>query len=147
LRRGTCLLRYVVGDICSLTYQPCPECGNWEPRFSSIPYRTGGIVKVKGTLVNVAALFDVISRIRGIQEYEIILQKTVADDPFSEDLMLIKLACEKGLEPQIAQEVPEAVRRSQEVSPKIEFVAPDYYAGTLKDYKFKRFKDLRVRPA
>jgi len=52
-RRGTCLLRYVVGDICSLTQEVCPHCGSWEPRFDTIPYRTGGIVKVKGTLINV----------------------------------------------------------------------------------------------
>ncbi len=144
-RRGTCLLRYVVGDICSMTEEPCPHCGGWEPRFNSIPYRTGGIVKVKGTLVNVAALYDVLSKIDGIEEYEIIITQTDPDDPYSEDLMLIRVACRKEDYAALGREVQKAVRGSQEVSPRVEWVPPDYYAGTLKDYKFKRFKDLRNR--
>jgi phenylacetate-coenzyme A ligase PaaK-like adenylate-forming protein len=36
-RRGTCLIRYVVGEISSLSYEVCPECGSWEPQFDMIP--------------------------------------------------------------------------------------------------------------
>ncbi len=144
-RRGTCLLRYVVGDICSLSYEPCPACGRWEPRFASIPYRVGGIVKVKGTLVNVAAMFEVISKIDGLEEYEIVLTQTDPDDPFSEDLLCIKLACPKDDFAPLRSEVTAAIRQSQEITPQVEWVPPDYYAGTLRDYKFKRFKDVRKR--
>ncbi len=144
-RRGTCLLRYIVGDICSMTNEICPHCGAWEPRFDSIPYRTGGIVKVKGTLVNVAALYDVISSIAGIEEYEIIVSQTDPADPYSEDVLLIKLACARERYEHLAPQVTSAVRGSQEVSPGTEWVDPDHYTDTLRDYKFKRFKDLRSR--
>lgn len=146
-RRGTCLLRYVVGDICRLSYETCPECGAWEPRFDMIPYRTGGIVKVKGTLINVAALYEILSSIDGIEEYEIIVTKAVPSDPFSEDVLLIRVACEVDRRNDLQESVPQAVRRSQEVTPKIEFVPLDRYADILKDYKFKRFKDERQRLA
>ena len=142
-RRGTCLLRYVVGDICRLNYETCPECGEWEPRFDMIPYRTGGIVKVKGTLINVAALYEILSSIEGIEEYEISVTKAGPSDQFSEDVLLIRVACERDRRNDLQDRVPLAVRRSQEVTPRIEFVPLDRYAGILKDYKFKRFKDER----
>lgn len=144
-RRGTCLLRYLVGDICTLTSETCPACGAWEPRFSSIPYRTGSIAKVKGTLVNIPALLDVLSKIPGIEEYEIILTQTDPKDPFSEDVMLVKTACAQERFPSVSNEVRESVRRSQEVTPEVKWVPPDYYAEAQMNYKFKRFKDERVR--
>ena len=139
------MLRYVVGDICRLSYEACPECGRWEPRFDIIPYRTGGIIKVKGTLVNVSALYDILSSIDEIEEYEIIVTQIDPSDPFSEDVLLIRVACEENHQPGLRKEVPDAVRRAQEVTPKIEFVPADHYAGILKDYKFKRFRDERQR--
>ncbi len=144
-RRGTCLLRYVVGDICSMTYESCPECGSWEPRFLMVPYRTGGIIKIKGTLVTISVLYDILSNIKEIEEYEIIATQTDPSDPFSEDALLIRIACEEKAKPSLASKVPEDVRKIAEVTPKIEFVPVDYYAVTLKDYKFKRFRDERVR--
>jgi len=146
-RRGTCLLRYIVGDISSMNQEICPHCGSWEPRFDTIPYRTGGIVKVKGTLVNVGALFDVLSGVEGIEEYEIIINQTDPQDPYSEDVMLIKVACIEQEYSRIKQQVIETIRRSQEVSPQVDRVSPDYYRETMKDYKFKRFRDLRKRQA
>jgi phenylacetate-coenzyme A ligase PaaK-like adenylate-forming protein len=145
-RRGTCLLRYVVGDVCRLSYETCLECGRWEPRFTTTPYRVGGIVKVKGTLVNISVLYDVISRIEGIDEYEIILTQADPSDEFSEDVLLIKVACEGEAKAELAEKVAEEVRRSQEVTPKVELVPADHYTGILKGYKFKRFRDVRKRP-
>jgi len=144
-RRGTCLLRYVVGDICSISHKTCPLCGRWEPRFTSTPYRVGGIVKVKGTLVNVPALYEVLSKMEAIEEYEIIVSQTDPSDPFSEDVIWIRVACEENERAELSRKVPEAVRRTLEVTPKVEFVAVDHYAGILKNYKFKRFRDERKR--
>ena len=69
--------------------------------------------------------------------------KTNPSDQFSEDVLLLRLACEENQEAGLSEKVPEAVRRSQEVTPKLEFVPVDHYSGILKDYKFKRFKDER----
>lgn len=144
-RRGTCLLRYVVGDICHLTEQPCPVCGAWEPRFDTIPYRTGNIIKVKGTLINISSLFEVLGQLEEIDEYEIIVTQTDKNDPYSEDLLIIRIACEDDRTRGLARKVTEVVHRTQEVTPRVEFVPLDYYKDALKNYKFKRFKDERQR--
>jgi len=144
-RRGTCLLRYLVGDICTLSSQPCPACAGWEPRFSSIPYRTGSIVKVKGTLVNVSALIDLLSGIHGIEEYEIILTQRDPTDPFSEDVMRIRATCPQEAFPSISGLIREQVRRNQEVTPEVEWVPLEHFADRQMNYKFKRFMDERVR--
>ena len=144
-RRGTCLLRYVVGDICRLTMEPCPVCGAWEPRFDTIPYRTGNIVKVKGTLINVSSLFEVLGRMPDIDEYEIIVTQTDPKDPFSEDQLVVKVACEDRLQNSLAEEVRREVHRTQEVTPRVECVPIDYYKDALTSYKFKRFRDERQR--
>ena len=142
-RRGTCMLRYVVGDICSMSYAACPECGRWEPRFAMAPYRTGGIIKVKGTLINVPALYEILSKIDSIEEYEIIVGKIDPSDPFSEDIIRVRAACEDRDQDELSRVIPETVRRTLEVTPKVEFVPVDHYAGILKNYKFKRFRDER----
>lgn len=144
-RRGTCLLRYVVGDICSMTHEACSDCGKWEPRFNMLPYRTGGIIKIKGTLITVSTLYDTLSNIKEIEEYEIIATQTDPSDPFSEDALLLRIACEDGAKSELASKVPMDISRVAEVTPQIEFVPVHYYASTLKDYKFKRFRDERRR--
>ena len=110
-----------------------------------VDFITGGIVKVKGTLVNIPVLFDVLSKIRGIEEYEIILTQTDPTDPFSEDVLLVKSACDKDRFPALSGEIRESVRRSQEVTPEVQWVPLDHYADTQMNYKFKRFKDERIR--
>jgi phenylacetate-CoA ligase len=55
-RRGIVLLRYVSGDIVSITHETCPNCGRTSPRFLGAPYRADGLTKVKGTLINPAFL-------------------------------------------------------------------------------------------
>ena len=73
------------------------------------------------------------------------MSQTDPEDPYSEDVMLIKVACGREDFTQLKPQVIEAIKRGQEVSPKVEWVPPDHYVDTLKSYKFKRFKDLRKR--
>lgn len=55
-RRVTVFLRYLVGDVVSMSHEACPHCGRTCPRISSQPVRSGDIVKIKGTLVNLQVL-------------------------------------------------------------------------------------------
>lgn len=41
--------------------------------------------------------------------------------------------------------VRESVKRSQEVTPEVEWVPTEYYAEAQMNNKFKRFRDERVR--
>ena len=59
-RRGTTLIRYLVGDIVSLSHEPCPHCGRSGDRIVGPVIRTKDLLKVKGMLINPAVLFDAI---------------------------------------------------------------------------------------
>ncbi len=60
-RRGTVLLRYLVGDIVTLARTPCPLCGRVGERVVAVPRRTGNLVKCRGMLVNTDVVVDVLS--------------------------------------------------------------------------------------
>ncbi len=51
-RRGTVLFRYLIGDIVSLTHEPCPHCGRTGDRIVGPVVRTKDLIKVKGMLIN-----------------------------------------------------------------------------------------------
>ncbi len=61
-RRGTVLLRYLVGDIVTLSRTPCPHL---RPARASAcvatPRRTGNLVKCRGMLVNTDVILDTLS--------------------------------------------------------------------------------------
>ena len=60
-RRGTVLLRYLVGDIVTLARTSCPHCGRAGDRVVATPRRTGSLVKCRGMLVNTDVIIDVLS--------------------------------------------------------------------------------------
>ena len=60
-RRGTVLLRYLVGDIVTLARAPCPLCGRDGERVVATPRRTGSLVKCRGMLVNTDVILDTLS--------------------------------------------------------------------------------------
>ena len=59
-RRGTVLVRFVVGDIVSLALGPCPHCGRAGERVVGPVVRSKDLIKIKGMLVNPAVLLDVL---------------------------------------------------------------------------------------
>ncbi|HQP31221.1 MAG TPA: AMP-binding protein, partial [Deltaproteobacteria bacterium] len=102
-RRGTCLLRYLVGDIVALTHEPCPVCGRTDTRIipavgSTYGTRTKELLKVKGTLINPQIMFDVVANVPGVIEYQFVVTKEKADDPYSMDQLILKVGVEAGLD-------------------------------------------------
>ena len=83
-RRGTVLLRYVVGDISSITHEQCPHCKRNVPRLIEQPVRTKELVNLRGTLINPTILKDEFTKVTGLLEYQIIFDKVDARDPLSE---------------------------------------------------------------
>src|SRR5690606_27581324 len=73
-RRGTAFLRYLVGDQVTLSRDACLHCGRTAPRITSQPVRTGDIVKIKGTLVNLQTLKDSLETLSELVEYQIVVQ-------------------------------------------------------------------------
>lgn len=70
--RGSALVRYRTGDIArgGITYAPCPGCGRTVPRFGpGLTRRADGLVKIKGTLVDLTVLADAITSDERVREW------------------------------------------------------------------------------
>lgn len=143
MRRGTAFLRYRVGDIVSMSTAPCPHCGRTTPRITSQPVRSGDIVKIKGTLVNLQALKDLLERLPQVDEYQIVVQPLDKSDPFSTDELVIRLAATAGAAPASAGAIAEQVAALIHLHPRIEAADRDDIFDPLKGAKPQRVVDLR----
>ena len=91
-RRGTVLLRFLVGDQVSLVRGPCPVCGRTGDRVVGPVVRTKDLVKVKGMLINPAALAQAIGQVPGIDEYQFVVRKIDPRDALSMDELALRIA-------------------------------------------------------
>jgi phenylacetate-coenzyme A ligase PaaK-like adenylate-forming protein len=143
-RRGTMFLRYLVGDVVTMATETCPHCGRTSPRITSQPVRTGDIVKIKGTLVNLQTLKERLDRMSGLDEYQIVIRPQDAEDPFSMDELLVRIATVGGESAEIAEAITEETTRTTNVRPRVEFVDRDEIYDPLAASKPKRVLDLRA---
>ncbi|MFE9959289.1 phenylacetate--CoA ligase family protein [Micromonospora sp. NPDC005299] len=143
IRRGTVFLRYLVGDVVSMTHETCPHCGRSCPRLTSQPVRSGDFVKVKGTLVNLQVLRDQLEHEESIQEYQIVLRPVDEHDELSVDELVIRLAVTPGTEQGVASAVTAAAVRTTHVRPRVEFVEPSEIFNPAQSIKPVRVLDLR----
>ena len=80
-------------------------------------------MKVKGTLINPETMRDAVANTTGVVEYQFIITKEKADDPYSVDLMLLKIGPSKGVDlKKLEAELIDKVRRAVELTPKVQFV-------------------------
>jgi phenylacetate-coenzyme A ligase PaaK-like adenylate-forming protein len=127
-RRGTCLLRYLVGDIVAITDKQCPHCGRNDQRIvttvgSTYGTRTKELMKVKGTLINPEIMRDAVANTAGVIEYQFIIAKEKADDPYSMDVIRLLIGADKGVDQgKLEIELKDKVKRAVELTPKVEFV-------------------------
>jgi len=145
-RRGTVLLRYLVGDVVSMTTASCPHCGRTCPRISSEPVRSGDIVKIKGTLVNLQVLKDELDQFPDIEEYQIIVRALDPDDEFSMDDLVIRLAGPADRREKTALAMIERTISLVHIRPRIEFADRDTIFDPLKESKPRRVIDSRNSP-
>ena len=72
-RRGTVLLRYLVGDIVTLERERRARSAAGEgERVVATPRRTGSLVKCRGMLVNTDVILDTLSALPGIGQFQIV---------------------------------------------------------------------------
>lgn len=127
-RRGTCLLRYLVGDIVALTHEKCPVCGRTDTRIipavgSTYGTRTKELLKVKGTLINPQIMFDAVANTPNVIEYQFVVTKEKADDPYSMDMLLLKVGADPGADKtRLEKDLVERIQRAVELRPKVQFV-------------------------
>lgn len=143
-RRGTVLLRFLLGDIVSIERTPCPVCGRQGDRIIGPVTRDKDLVKIKGMLVNPAVLLACLEGHAQVDEFQAVVQRVDRDDPFSMDELVVRLATREGDRERLAAEVAGLVQDAVRVRPRIEFAASanDIYDPGAQT-KARRFIDTR----
>ena len=125
IKRGTVLLRYLIGDLVAIDHNPCPHCGRTSPRVASNLTRSGDIVKVRGMLVNLRMLKDMLEAHPEIAEYQIVLRPQDPDDVFSMDELLLRLAPSHARSDALAANLGNEIAARLHVRPAIEWATDD----------------------
>lgn len=142
-RRGTTLVRYLVGDIVSLTHGPCPHCGRIGDRVVPPIVRTKDLLKVKGMLINPTALLEAVRAVPGVDEYQVVLARVDPADPFSMDEMIVRVASPRVDREALAQAVIDAAQGAVRVRPRVEIAAAADIYDPARDAKATRLVDRR----
>lgn len=142
-RRGTVLVRYLTGDIVSLTHELCPHCGRTGDRLVGPIVRTKDLIKVKGMLINPALLVEKIRSVPGVDEFQIVLTRQDPADPYSMDEMVLRVATAWRDREALAGALIATTSGAVGVRPRVEFVrATDIY-DPARQAKVDRLVDLR----
>lgn len=142
-KRGTVLVRYLVGDIVSLAHTPCPHCGRTGDRVVGPVVRTKDLIKVKGMLINPTLLLDRIRGLPGIDEFQVVLTRQDPADPFSMDEMIVRVATRRSDRTALSGEVVAAAAAAVGVRPRVEFAAPSEIYDPTREAKSTRLVDRR----
>ena len=138
-RRGTVLLRYLVGDMVTLSHEPCAICGRAGERVVATPQRTGNLVKCRGMLVNVDVVADTVQALPGVSEFQIVFRRDERPGAMDEMVLRIEHAEDAGLR----ETATARVRQAVSLRPEIEFVARGALYDHEQSIKTKRVLDLR----
>jgi phenylacetate-CoA ligase len=138
-RRGTVLLRYLVGDIVTLSRAPCPLCGRDGERVVATPRRTGNLVKCRGMLINTDVILDTLSAMTRLGEFQIVFAGN--EGPGAMERLVIRI--EREADPVLAEAITQRVRAAVSLRPEVEFVARGALYDQERSIKAKRVLDLR----
>ncbi len=142
-RRGTTLMRYLVGDIVSLEHGPCPHCGRIGDRVVPPIVRTKDLLKVKGMLINPTALLEAVRAVPGVDEYQVVLARVDPADPFSMDEMIVRVASARADREALIDALIDAAQGAVRVRPRIEITAAADIYDPARDAKATRLVDRR----
>jgi phenylacetate-CoA ligase len=144
-RRGTVLLRYLVGDLVTLSRAPCPICGREGERAIVTPRRAGSLVKVRGMLVNTDIIHEVLTALEKVGEFQIVFAREQEADAM--DRLVIRLERDADLdamaEGALRDVVIRRVREAISLRPEVEFVDRGQLYDHERGIKTKRVLDLR----
>lgn len=150
-RRGTVLIRYILGDIAAMTRERCPHCGRYSERLitkvgSTYATRTKELVKLKGTLINPEIIKNEVANVPGVLEYQIVFTKRDPGDPYSPDELVIRVAVSASADRDFVEKaIVDRVLLAAEMRCRVEFVAdPSEIFDPMKTLKATRVVDLRL---
>jgi phenylacetate-coenzyme A ligase PaaK-like adenylate-forming protein len=145
-RRGTVLIRFLVGDVAAIDRRPCPDCGRAGERIVGPIVRTKDLVKVKGMLVNPSALLDVMEGLAGIAEFQVVVQRQDPDDALSMDELVVRVAAPGADRASLERDIVAGVSAAVRVRPRVEFVSASDIYEPGRQTKAARFVDRRAGP-
>ena len=142
-RRGTVLIRFVVGDVVGLTRTPCPVCGRNGDRVVGPVLRMKDLVKVKGMLINPAVLLETLRGIPEVDEFQVAVRREQPSDPFSMDELVVRIAPHTADREALAALIAAKTQSAVQVRPRVEFAAATELYDPAKQTKAVRFVDER----
>ncbi len=140
-RRGTVMLRYIVGDVVTLSLEPCPISGRTGERVVATPRRTGNLVKCRGMLVNTDVVLDYLSKLPGVGDCQIEFMRE--PHPSAMDDMIVRV--ELGEDTTLRNRITEDLRRAVSMRPTVEFVGRGTLYDQRKSLKLRRIVDSRPK--
>jgi len=143
-RRGTTLIKYLLGDQVRLTRAACPECGRAGGRIIAHQGRAGTLIKIRGQLVDRAVLERCVSEFSGVIDYMILVRKENPLDGLSEDLINIEVATKDSEQSdEFASALAAQIKKEINVSPKIILVEIGNLHVENVSIKTTKFRDER----
>ncbi len=142
-RRGTVLVRFLVGDVVSLSRSPCSACGRTADRVIGPVVRGNDLVKVKGMLINPAALLAALGGLPEVEEFQVVIKAEDDTDPYSMDEMVVRIACHAARRESLGNEVVSKAVEATRVRPRVEFVQAVEIYDPGRQTKAARFVDRR----
>ena len=142
-RRGTTLIRYLVGDVARLAHDRCPHCGRNGERVVAPITRTKDLMKVKGMLINPTVLLETLRTVPGVDEFQVVLRRQDAADPFSMDELVVRVATTRADRHALATQLVTAAQTAVRVRPRVEFTTADDIYDPAKQTKAERLVDRR----
>lgn len=147
-RRGTVLLRYSLGDMTAMSREKCPHCGAWTDRFTELPARSDGLVKVRGMLIDPGHVADAVLADGRVDEFQMVVDREDPGDPLSMDRLILRYAPKAGVEaPALAEDLADAVRHAIGVRPVPQEVLIGEIFDPERSLKSRRLVDLRTAEA
>ena len=138
-RRGTVMLRYIVGDVVTLSLDPCPLSGRLGERVVATPRRTGNLVKCRGMLVNTDVVLDYLGAIDGVGDVQIEFRRD--DVPGAMDEMILRI--ERDGDEALRDRISADIRNAVSMRPEIRFVDRGTLYDQTESIKLRRIIDSR----
>jgi len=152
--RGTVVVRYRTGDLAQgIEYDPCPHCGRTVPRILPDIQRSSDIkefhlTKVKGELVNLNNVFPLMSSIKGVDEWQLEINKK-NNDPHDLDELILHVSPRAGVDfNALRQEVVRKLHAELQISAHLEQHTTEELTvklGMETELKEKRIIDNRPK--
>lgn len=152
--RGTVVVRYRTGDLAKgIEYGPCPNCGKTVPRILPDIQRKSDVkefhlTKVKGELVNLNNVFPLMSSIKGLDEWQLVIRKQ-DQDQFGLDELVVLASAKPGVNfSDVREQIQKGMHAEMQVSAIVEENTTEdliLKLGMETELKEKRIVDSRVK--